>query len=293
MRLDLGVSDWALQMQIQAIKALHNNPIEQDMDDIRNRPITRARPQLSDSEDAAIDSVLSQMDQSKHQEHQTILNGTSVRDILLRAFQTDYLPPSSSADEAHIMVPEPTAMKPTDVDATPLPTPHAQAAPRGVLARDQLIQSWTRRYRSPRVLKIEGDPHIPLNQSQLRAIAMMLSERVSLVQGPPGTGKTRVIVETIKLLKSHWKIPHPILVCAHTNVAVDNLLAGLRQHGIRALRSGSYDSVREDLQEYTFDHMVEKHPLFSEVDAMRTEQHNLRFSIREGGRDKSNSAFTG
>lgn len=311
------MSDWSFQMQLQAIRALHNDPISQDTDEIRYRlssaneskaRYTRTTASTStsteESEESAIDGVLAQMDQIKNKVDQTILNGTSIRDILLRAFQTDYLPLSSSAEtetETEVdtdriltgipVIPEATAMKPTDIDATPLPTPHAHSAPRGVLARDQMIQSWTRRYRSSQALEVEGDPIIPLNQSQLRAIAMMLSERVSLVQGPPGTGKTRVIVETIKLLKSHWKIPHPILVCAHTNVAVDNLLAGLRGHGIKAIRTGSSDRVRDDLREYTFDHIVERHPMFPAVDALKKELENIAIDMRSGGREKSMSLF--
>lgn len=287
-RLDLGLSDWSLQTQLQALKALHNDPNQQDMSDIRNRPPPRVESQgvRADSENSAIESVLSELDLSRSQESQTILNGTSVRDVLLRAFQTDYLPPITSTDAAHAVVPDTTAMRPTDIDATPLPTPHAQAESRGLLARDQLIQSWTRRYRSPEPLAIEGDPHIPLNATQLRAIAMMLSERVSLVQGPPGTGKTRVIVETIKLLKAHWKIPHPILVSAHTNVAVDNLLAGLREHGIKALRHGSYHSVREDLQQYTLDQLIENHPMFPEIDEMKKDREQVDAEIRSGGQGK-------
>ena len=308
-RLDMGMSDWSFQMQLQAIRALNNDPTSQDMDEIRHRLTTKGtalesqshhtkQPSVDaardDGENSAIDRVLAEIDQVKNKVDQTILNGTTIRDILLRAFQTDYLPLSSSADaqtdpstDGLIVIPEAATMKPTDIDATPLPTPHAHSAPRGILARDQMIQSWTRRYRSLQSLPIEGDPDIPLNQSQLRAMAMMLSERVSLVQGPPGTGKTRVIVETIKLLKSHWKIPHPILVCAHTNVAVDNLLSGLRGHGIKAIRTGSSDRVRDDLKDYTFDHLVMGHPMFPAVEALRTEREQIAVKFRSGGPDQS------
>lgn len=277
------MSDYSLQLQLAAIKALHNDPIQQDLEDTVQADTApsfpASRSDKDDGEDSAIDAVMRELDRVKHKVPQTILNGTSVRDALLRAFQTDYLPPALSR-HAHAVVAETTNMKPTDIDATPLPTPHAAAAPRGVLARDQLIESWTRRYRSADPISIEGDPSIPLNSSQLRAIAMMLSERVSLVQGPPGTGKTRVIVETIKLLKSHWKIPHPILVTAHTNVAVDNLLAGLRTHGLKAVRSGSLDKVPEQLQEYTLDSQAEKHPLFEVVDAAKKDLEDMQQQAR-------------
>jgi hypothetical protein len=67
----------------------------------------------------------------------------------------------------------------------------------------------------------------------------------------------------------HWKIPHPILVTAHTNVAVDNLLAGLRAHGVKATRVGNVERIRADLREHAFDIIAEGHPLAPEVDALQ------------------------
>jgi hypothetical protein len=46
-------------------------------------------------------------------------------------------------------------------------------------------------------------------------------------------------------------------VAAHTNAAVDNLLAGLRGHGVKATRLGAADRVREDLQSFTFETVME------------------------------------
>jgi hypothetical protein len=295
-RLDLGMSDWSLQVQLQAIKALHNDPVMQDMHDmhLRSASISRSKPkpipvkttnQYSDGEDEAIDSVFAMFDQAKDRRDETILNGIGLRDILLRAFQAEYLPLSSTPTTIDIA---PT-IKPTDIDATPLPssTPNPGTSPRGILARDQLIQSWATRHATATPLSIEGDPLITLNPTQTRAIAMILSNRISLVQGPPGTGKTRVIVEVIKLLKRHFRIPHPILVCAHTNVAVDNLLAPLREQGVKAIRCGSRDRVREDLKQWTMETMVEGHPLFPEVDALRTDLEATQRRIGAGGPELS------
>ena len=62
------------------------------------------------------------------------------------------------------------------------------------------LQSWAQRYRHPDPIVVEGDPELSdLNVSQIRAIAAMIGERISLIQGPPGTGKTRTIVETVRL----------------------------------------------------------------------------------------------
>ena len=57
---------------------------------------------------------------------------------------------------------------------------------------------------------------------------------IGCIQSDLLKGKTRVIIEAIKLLKLHWEVPFPILVCAHTNVAVDNLLEGLNEYSVKA-----------------------------------------------------------
>ncbi|KAJ3474697.1 hypothetical protein NLI96_g12310 [Meripilus lineatus] len=64
------------------------------------------------------------------------------------------------------------------------------------------IQGWASRYsRLDPAVKV-GDPEFrDLNLSQIRSISMACGNSVSLIQGPPGTGKTRVVVETLKLLK--------------------------------------------------------------------------------------------
>jgi len=114
---------------------------------------------------------------------QTILSGTAMRDVLLRAFQEDFVPYDSYSSainaDVHAVVPDGTQLKPTDIDATAVPT---DRSPDGILARNQLIQSWTRRFRDTPLL-VEGDPELELNPSQTKAIAMMLGERLSLVQG--------------------------------------------------------------------------------------------------------------
>lgn len=48
---------------------------------------------------------------------------------------------------------------------------------------DMRIKSWMERYARDNPLIMEGDPELGLNQSQMKAVAMMLKERVSLVQG--------------------------------------------------------------------------------------------------------------
>jgi hypothetical protein len=51
------------------------------------------------------------------------------------------------------------------------------------LTSNHSIQDWAQRYSSENPVGKESDPNIPLNSSQIRAIAQMLCKRISLVQG--------------------------------------------------------------------------------------------------------------
>lgn len=63
-----------------------------------------------------------------------------------------------------------------------------------------------------------------LNADQRTAAETALAaEDVFCIHGPPGTGKTRTLLEIIKQASAAGK---RVLVCAHSNQAVDNLLVG-------------------------------------------------------------------
>ena len=64
-----------------------------------------------------------------------------------------------------------------------------------------------------------------LDSSQLAALRRILSKRLAIVQGPPGTGKTHVSVEALKTLQTNIQPSQPpIIVTAHTNHALDQIL---------------------------------------------------------------------
>jgi ATP-dependent RNA/DNA helicase IGHMBP2 len=97
-----------------------------------------------------------------------------------------------------------------------------------------------------------------LNASQREAVRFALSARdIALVHGPPGTGKTTTLVERIRQAVRRGD---RVLVCAPSNLAVDNLLERLLAHGERAVRLGHPARVLPQLREHTLDLMVDDHP---------------------------------
>lgn len=62
------------------------------------------------------------------------------------------------------------------------------------------------------------------NPSQAKAVAHAVRRRLTLVHGPPGTGKTRTAVEIVRKWVHEGRTP--VLVCADSNIAVDNLCSG-------------------------------------------------------------------
>ena len=68
----------------------------------------------------------------------------------------------------------------------------------------------------------------------LQAIEHSLTHRVAIIQGPPGTGKTVTSATIIyQLVKSHGG---PVLVCAPSNTAVDQLCEKVHKTGLKVLR---------------------------------------------------------
>ena len=73
---------------------------------------------------------------------------------------------------------------------------------------------------------------VELDQSQLDAIKMALTQEIAIIQGPPGTGKTYIgykIVQTLLENREVWdpRKNSPILVMCFTNHALDQFLEGL------------------------------------------------------------------
>lgn len=137
--------------------------------------------------------------QEEEEEDEELPPGTFIRDVLLGA-------------QGPVLIGHPGAAAPS-APAEPPPSTVPQPA-----------LSWARQQQAG---SAGGpaceDPELGLNGSQVAAIVRAMQHRVALLQGPPGTGKTTTIVRFIKLM-SEFGFRLPILACAQSNVAVDNLL---------------------------------------------------------------------
>jgi hypothetical protein len=105
----------------------------------------------------------------------------------------------------------------------------------------------------------DEDPlDVTLDESQRAAVRFALSAAdVAVIHGPPGTGKTTTLVE---LIRRAVRRGEKVLVCAPSNLAVDNVLERLLARGEKAVRLGHPARVLPQLREHTLDLIVEDHP---------------------------------
>ena len=127
--------------------------------------------------------------------------------------------------------------------------------------------------------------NMTLNPSQHEAVMGALTRRLTLIQGPPGTGKTHTAIEILSTMVQH-KVG-PILATADSNVAVDNLLQGLLDKGINAVRIGQPVKVRERLRKSTLTAKMSQHSLNDDIDAILSENNQLKKDLNKlKGREK-------
>jgi superfamily I DNA and/or RNA helicase len=92
----------------------------------------------------------------------------------------------------------------------------------GANHRDLLAGHRELSFASP--LAVPFEPALDLNTYQERAaVAALRADDVFCIHGPPGTGKTRTLVA---IVEHAVKRGQRVLVCAHSNQAVDNIVAG-------------------------------------------------------------------
>lgn len=133
-----------------------------------------------------------------------------------------------------------------------------------------------------------------LNCSQVDAISYALaSPHVALIHGPPGTGKTTATAEYIVQEVARGS---RVLVCAPSNVAVDNMLLRLLQYSdiansprLSMLRIGHPARVNPLILPHTLDALVMAHEGTEIVADVRQDMDNIRRQMRRADRNTTRS----
>ena len=84
----------------------------------------------------------------------------------------------------------------------------------------------------PKQLSVQGLPE--LNHFQMNAVKKALTTPLTLIQGPPGTGKT--VTSTTLVYHLVKQKLGKILVCAPSNIAVDQLTEKINGTGLKVVR---------------------------------------------------------
>ena len=127
-------------------------------------------------------------------------------------------------------------------------------------------------------------PNLPeLNHSQAFAVRQVLQNSLTLIQGPPGTGKTVTSASIVyHLAKQNMG---QVLVCAPSNVAVDQLTEKMDKTGLRVVRlcAKSREAVSSPVEFLTLHYQV-RHLDPSD----KSELHKLQLLKDEQGELSSN-----
>ena len=106
-------------------------------------------------------------------------------------------------------------------------------------ARVDILESWP-----------EAD--CELDSSQLEALQRILTKRLAIIQGPPGTGKTFVSVVALETMHKNMTAEDPpIIVAAHTNHALDQLLRHVMRFEEKFIRLGGFTTDYENIKPRT------------------------------------------
>jgi len=118
-----------------------------------------------------------------------------------------------------------------------------------------------------------------LNDSQKEAVTRAMEAKdFHIIHGPPGTGKT---VTGVEVLYQAAKKYNQILATADSNGAVDNLLEGLVNAGVKVVRLGQVFKVSAHLKGHTLDEQVMADPAYVEIENLR-QQAFTRMKDQEG-----------
>jgi hypothetical protein len=113
---------------------------------------------------------------------QYMLQGTKLRDVILRTFDPEHSP---WQDQTQLQAPDDVTYPSRDVLEHEA-RGETNFEDLGAFRNDQRIMSWAKRYSKDCPIVMDGDPPINLNNSQKKAIATMIGQRISLIQGVSG-----------------------------------------------------------------------------------------------------------
>ncbi|KAJ1551894.1 ATP-dependent helicase NAM7, partial [Cladochytrium tenue] len=122
-------------------------------------------------------------------------------------------------------------------------------------------------------------PNLPdLNHSQVSAVKAVLQKPLSLIQGPPGTGKTVTSATIVYHLATMNQ--GQVLVCAPSNVAVDQLTEKIHQTGLKVVRvmAKSREEIDSSISFLTLHEQVannDTNPMLQKLIKLKNEQGEL------------------
>lgn len=116
------------------------------------------------------------------------------------------------------------------------------------------VEEQSIRMNLPNKIRAPGLPE--LNHSQVAAVKSVLQKPLSLIQGPPGTGKTVTSATIVYHLAQQSQ--SQVLVCAPSNVAVDQLTEKIHATGLKVVRvsAKSREAVSTSVDFLTLHHLV-------------------------------------
>lgn len=129
------------------------------------------------------------------------------------------------------------------------------------------VEPQTIRMNLPNKVMAQGLPE--LNHSQVAAVKSVLQKPLSLIQGPPGTGKTVTSATIVYQLAQQSQ--SQVLVCAPSNVAVDQLTEKIHSTGLKVVRlaAKSREAVSSSVDFLTLHHLVKQLAVQSKDDLYR------------------------
>ncbi|XP_075529454.1 DNA-binding protein SMUBP-2-like isoform X4 [Dermacentor variabilis] len=112
-----------------------------------------------------------------------------------------------------------------------------------------------------------------LDESQKEAVAFSLRQKeLAIIHGPPGTGKTTTLVEVVLQCSKQGS---KVLVCAPSNVAVDNLVERLSGTSLKVVRLGHPARLLPGIAWHSLDAILARSDDFGIIGDIRKEIDDL------------------